>query len=339
MQLLHLVGATTTRFYYELSATYHAATVTPAGMRAHVLKVAPDGTLLLRLAGESGDRQADLGEVARVAATCDLVVPFMFCPSGMTGWRELFEGILGVPVVGPPLATTVVSTSKLQTKALARSLGIAVPDGVRVASLEDAPRWRGPCIVKPDKEDNSIGLSLVRDEAELVPALELALEHGEAIVEDYIPGREIRAGVLDADGEVRMLPLLEYHMTADHPIRVRADKVDVDETGHVTRRSWDVPSLETSCAPDTAADVAGAIAAMVLKMHAALGARDYSLYDIRVDERTNEPFLLEACSFWTFAPMSIVSRMVVAEGADLEDVTRAVFEQAARRISKAPRAA
>ncbi len=148
------------------------------------------------------------------------------------------------------------------------------------------------------------------------------------LVERYIPGREIRAGVLDTGDGPRLLPVLEYHVTQEHPIRVRSDKVDVDDTGAVTRRSWDMPSLKTSCPAHLSPETLAEVSAMVLAMHTALGARDYSLYDLRIDGETGKPYLLEACSFWTFAPISIVSRMVVADGLDLETVVRAVFEQA-----------
>ncbi len=332
MRLLHLVGATTTRFYHDLSLTYHAATVTPPGMRADVLRVDPEGGLHLRRADADAERPTDLAAVARLAGECDLVVPFMFCPKGMTVWRELFEAVFRVPVVGPPLSTTVASTSKLQTKALAMLAGVRTPAAHRVTAPGDAPPWSGPCIVKPDSEDNSIGLTLVETADALPPAIERALAHADvALVETYVPGREIRVGVLDVEGRARVLPALEYHVTPDHPIRVRSDKVDVTADGTVTRQSWDAPSLETSCParidPATLAGIEG----MVLAMHDILGGRDYSLYDLRLHARTGEPYLLEACSFWTFAPMSVLSRMVAAEGADLAQVAEAVFRQTAAR--------
>lgn len=339
MQLLHLVGATTTRFYHDLSLTYHRETVTPSGMAAHVLRVAPDGSLHLRLAGEGGETSVDLGRVSAVAATVDLVVPFMFCPDGMTVWRDLFETIWKVPVVGPSLATTVISTSKWQTKALARVSGVRTPDAVRVTARDAVPEWAGPCIVKPDDEDNSIGLSMVRDPAALPAALEIALTHGDAaLVEGYIPGREIRIGVLDVGSDRRVLPVLEYHVTPEHPIRVRADKVDVDDAGTVTKRSWEVPSLRTSCPADVGPASMSELETMALRMHDALGARDYSLFDIRIETGTNRPYLLEACSFWTFAPMSIISRMLEAAGDDLTAATERVFRHAAARDVRTDRA-
>lgn len=336
MQLLHLVGATTTRFYHDLSLTYHASTVTPAGMRAHELRVAPDGSLHLRRAGGDRETRVHLGEVIDIAAGTDLVVPFMFCPAGMSVWRDLFETIAHVPVVGPPLSATIASTSKWQTKALAHLAGVPTPGAVRVAPFETAPDWTGPVIVKPDSEDNSIGLSLVRVPGDLDAALALARRAGDAaLVETYIPGREIRVGVLDLGGRPRVLPVLEYHVTPDHPIRLSDDKVRVDGTGTVTRESWEKPSLRTSCPADLPSRTLSRVTDMALAMHDTLGARDYSLYDMRLSEDGDRPHLLEACSFWTFAPMSILSRMTGEAGWALEDVARAVFEQAAARDIRA----
>ncbi len=332
MQLLHLVGATTTRFYHDLSLTYHRETVVPACSSAHVLRVAPDGGLHLRRTKDADEAEVDFGEVAALAASVDLVVPYMFCPAGMTVWRDVFETIWKVPVVGPPLAATVASTSKWQTKALAQAGGVRTPKAVRLTSAEALPEWTGPCIVKPDAEDNSIGLSMVREPGALRAAVRTALSHdAAALVEAYIPGREIRVGLLEGPSGLRMLPILEYHVTPEHPIRVRADKVDVDESGAVTRRSWDMPSLATSCPAEIGAETMAEIEGMVRRMHEALGARDYSLFDLRLESGTDRPFLLEACSFWTFAPMSVISRMLRAEGTDLEEASAAIFRRAAAR--------
>ncbi|UWR21611.1 hypothetical protein [Sulfitobacter sp. S190] len=335
MQLLHLVGATNNDFYHDLSCTYHQSTLVLDRMPAHVLRVDPRGALHLRRAGSVEERGTDLSEVAQLCTDIDLMVPFMFCPDGMMVWREMFETVFKVPVVGPPLSATVASTSKWQTKAIAKLAGVRSPDAVRLSRGAPGPAWTGPCIVKPDSEDNSIGLSLVQDPADLPRALADAWACGDSVlVEQYVPGREIRVGVLDINGEARVLPILEYHVSEAHPIRRREDKVDISEDGSVTRKTWEAPPLETSCPATLGTDLLEQVSACALEMHSALGSRDYSLFDMRIDTASGAPYLLEACSFWTFAPISILSRMVEAAGLDLKDVTRQVFEQAAARDTR-----
>ncbi|WP_298433080.1 hypothetical protein [uncultured Jannaschia sp.] len=329
MKILHIAGATTTRFYRDLSLTYQRNCVTPEGTTAALLVVEPDGGLAW------DGRPVTLARALDLAAGYDVVVPHLFCPDGMTTWRSLFETALGIPVVGPPLAATVTSTSKLATKALAEASGVRVPASVRVTDAADLPDVALPAIVKPDREDNSLGLTLVRTRDDLAPAVEAALEHdATALIEAYIPGREVRVGVIE-DPTPRVLPILEYHVTPDHPIRERADKVALDETGTVTMGAWEHPTLDTSCPAALAADTHAQLCDAAQTMHAALGGRDYSLFDFRIHADTGVPYLLEACSFWTFTPVSVISRMLAAEGSDLTDAALAMWRRAAARRASA----
>lgn len=330
MKILHLAGATTTRFYHELSLTYQRNVCAPPGTEAAVMTVAPGGAMTWRDPGEANARPVGLDAALHRARACDVVVPHMFCPSGMTTWRALFEDVAGVPVVGPAAAAIAISTSKLATKAVALAAGVATPMAQRLTHDTTLPDWPAPFIVKPDAEDNSLGLTLVHDRADTRRAVATALAHADtALAEAYIPGREVRVGVLDAGEGPRVLPVLEYHVTEDHPIRERADKVAVED-GAVTMASWERPSLDTSLPADLPGPTKDALAEAALAMHAALGCRDYSLYDFRIDG-DGTPWLLEACSFWTFTPISVISRMLAAEGIALEDAAAQVWAQAAKR--------
>ncbi|MEM9795827.1 MAG: D-alanine--D-alanine ligase [Pseudomonadota bacterium] len=331
MDVLHLAGATTTRFYHDLSLTYRRHCVAPPGTRAASLDVAPDGTL-------SWDgTPVPLSVALHRAAAMDVVVPHMFCPAGMTAWRDLFETVVGVPVVGPSVSTLTTATSKSLTKALAGTVGVRSPAGHRLTAGALAPDIPVPCIVKPDGEDNSLGLTLVRDRADLAAALGCALQADRvALAEEYIPGREVRVGVIDDGRGPRVLPILEYHVTAERPIRQRADKVDLDEDGAVTMKAWQEPSLDTSCPADLSPNLRAELARFALAMHDALNCRDYSLYDFRIHAGTGAAYLLEACIFWTFTPISVISRMLAAEGTDLETAALRMWRRAAERKGAAP---
>lgn len=66
-----------------------------------------------------------------------------------------------------------------------------------------------PCVVKPVRQGSSIGMSIVRTLDQLPAALELALRHdGEVMVEAFLKGRELTAGVL-GNSELTALPLIE----------------------------------------------------------------------------------------------------------------------------------
>lgn len=175
-----------------------------------------------------------------------------------------------------------------------------------------------------------MGITLVESEDKLADALTAAFEFDdEVLCEQYIPlGRELRVGVLQqADGTLRFLPAIDYHLPAEKPIRLSADKIGVDENGvpaNFTAASRTCPAILDS---KLAAELEfGAKAA-----HTALGCRDFSLYDVRVDP-AGKPFFLEASCYCSFAPRSVIVMMAAA----LDDPTVAhlpLFESLLQRAA------
>merc|ERR1712031_75459 len=62
------------------------------------------------------------------------------------------------------------------------------------------------------------------------------------------------------------------------------------------------------------------VESMVRVAHKALGCRGYSLFDIRVDQATGRPFIIECCAFWSFSPISVLSGMLQCAGIDYKRV-------------------
>ncbi len=66
-----------------------------------------------------------------------------------------------------------------------------------------------PCVIKPTCEGSTIGISIVREAAELPAALDLAFQYGpEVLAEAFVMGTEITGPVLGND-EAEVLPLVE----------------------------------------------------------------------------------------------------------------------------------
>ncbi|TIW76857.1 MAG: hypothetical protein E5V52_18230, partial [Mesorhizobium sp.] len=65
-------------------------------------------------------------------------------------------------------------------------------------------------IVKPPREGDSLGLQLVHEPAELKRAVEVIVEQyaQDALVEEYIDGREINVAILGNE-ELEVLPIVE----------------------------------------------------------------------------------------------------------------------------------
>jgi D-alanine-D-alanine ligase len=336
LRVLHLAGSRVSAFYHDLSLLYAKDAVRPDEVHSTFAIVQPDGSWRL---GDSPDALSEpmaLPEALARLTRCDVVVPHMFCLPGMTSYRALFEDLMGVPLVGSPARCTALAADKALTRSVAVEAGVRVAKG-EVIRRGDPITLPPPFVVKPVSEDNSLGLSLVRHPGEIDTALGTGFEHGDRLlVEQYIPGRELRVAVIERNGSLHVPPMIEYLVSEEHPIRTVSDKLRLGADGNPTSQP-DRPAATPVCPAELPRQLFAALAHAATRAHRALGCRDYSLFDFRVHAQSDQPYLLEAGLFWSFSPISMISRMLLADGADLEQTTLTLGRQAARRRRVADR--
>jgi len=330
LRVLHLAGSRVSDFYYNLSVIYAKEVVQPVGVSSYYAVVHPDGLWQLGTSLDSLSQKMSLTEAIARLPEVDVVVPHMFCVPGMTSFRGLFEDLLGLPVVGSPPSCTALATNKAQTRSVVSASGVPIAKA-QVVRQGDTVTMQPPFIVKPNTEDNSIGVTLVRNSTEVAEALRVGFEHDETLlVEDYIPGRELRVGVVEREGKLWVLPTIEYLVTKDNPIRTVNDKLELQGDG-LPRKQPDKPAVKPVCPGNVTPELFDKLGVAAKRAHVALGCRDYSLYDFRVHGETNEPYMLEAGLFWSFGKISMISRMLQADGQNLEDLALSLWSAAARR--------
>jgi D-alanine-D-alanine ligase len=137
--------------------------------------------------------------------------------------------------------------------------------------------------------------------------------------------------VLEVDGELRCLPLEEYAVDPDtKPIRGYDDKL---------RRGSDDGALslvakdaEHAWIVDLSDPVTQPVWEAARACHRALGCRDYSLFDFRVDPE-GRPWFLEAGLYCSFAQKSVVAVMARAAGIALQDLFADALSRAVDRAA------
>jgi D-alanine-D-alanine ligase len=341
VSILHLVGSAMNEELAELSRLYAGACLEalPRDGRydMHLAYVSPDGSW--RFPADLG-RKSLASAVAMTLAEAvthlgfldvDVVVPQMFCIPGMTSYRALFD-VLGIPYVGNPPDVMANAADKSRARAIVAAAGVAVPDGVVVRGGQE-PGLRLPVVVKPVDADNSVGVSLVREAAEYGPAVRLALSHGgSALVESYVElGREVRCGIVVRDGELVCLPLEEYAVdAATKPIRRRDDKLDRTDGGDLYLVAKDVSHAWLVPEDDPITEVVWEAAR---RCHVALGCRQYSLFDFRIDPE-GRPWFLEAGLYCSFAPTSVIAVMAAARGMDVTQLLDSALDELGVRGSR-----
>jgi D-alanine-D-alanine ligase len=136
---------------------------------------------------------------------------------GVWGEDGCVQGLLechGVPYTGSGVLASALAMDKVATRRIFDQESIESPRWRRYHGPADAARLGFPLVVKPSAEGSSVGVSIVKDQAGLQPALDAAGKgRGVVLVEQYVKGREINVGVLDdeAIGEVEIRPATEFY--------------------------------------------------------------------------------------------------------------------------------
>ncbi|WP_085521928.1 D-alanine--D-alanine ligase [Tuberibacillus sp. Marseille-P3662] len=141
----------------------------------------------------------------------DIIFPLLHGPNGEDGTVQGFMELLDMAYVGSGVSGSAVAMDKVLMHDLFKAHGLKQANYVHTtayawkhksaAFIESVKGDVGfPCFVKPANYGSSIGISECADEAELISAVQLALQFDQkVIVEEKIDGREIEIGVIGND--------------------------------------------------------------------------------------------------------------------------------------------
>ncbi|MER8389335.1 ATP-grasp domain-containing protein [Mesorhizobium sp. M1380] len=225
----------------------------------------------------------------------------------------------GVPYTGPSPLGHGLADDKVITKRLIRDRGVPTPNfRVMRRGTEGTGDLRFPVVVKPRHEDNSFGLQLVHEPAQLSEAVEVVVtQYGQdALVEEYIDGREICVALL-GNGELEVLPSVE---------------IDLDETGLMT---WEAKYLAAASRPQICpAQIGGSLATLLQEISVAsfraCECRDYARVDLRID-RSGQPFVLEINSMPGLSLQSPYTTAAMTAGHSYSSIVNRILDVAHTR--------
>ena len=178
-----------------------------------------DETLLTverRPSTENGDQ--DSGHAVVTGLGLDVVFPVLHGPYGEDGTVQGLLELANVPYVGAGVLASAAGMDKAVMKVLFAGANLPVgpwrgfvkPDWDRQKDqiLKELKGLGLPVFVKPANLGSSVGISKVKTTAELVPAIELALEYDRKVVVEagIANAREIECAVLGNEEPVASLP-------------------------------------------------------------------------------------------------------------------------------------
>jgi len=260
---------------------------------------------------EGGYEVLEIDITSRVLSIPDGIEAVFVALHGQFGEDGQIQRMLvdmGLPFTGSGSESSRISFDKVLTRTCLKQNGIPVPAGEVLTSAAERTVPL-PLVVKPPREGSSVGCHLVFEEHAWVPAFEEAVRYsGEALVETYIPGRELTVGVVDG----QVLPVVEIK-TATQWYDFNAKYVTGD-TQYVVPAELDD-------------ETTARLQSLALKTFEALEAEGFGRIDFRLTPEGN-PYVLELNAIPGFTATSLLPKAAQAAGIGFSDLCCRIMEQA-----------
>lgn len=136
----------------------------------------------------------------------DVVFIILHGKWGEDGTVQALLDLRGKKYTGSGVLASAIGIDKNMSKIVFKHHGVQTPDWFVVRKnkidIKEIQRkiektFSYPCVVKPNDQGSTVGLTVVKCPEEVEPAVELALKYSDLIlVEDFIEGKELTVGIL-----------------------------------------------------------------------------------------------------------------------------------------------
>lgn len=211
--------------------------------------------------------------------------------------------MMHIPYTGSDVCASAVAMNKLLTKRIAETVGVRCP---RSMSLDEISF---PAIVKPNREGSTVGMHIVRNQADLNAALKDATTlDSTVLVEEFVEGTEVTVAVLCGES----LPVLEI----------------VPKSGFYDYASkYTKGATDYICPARIDAQVAALVQEWSKKVYDVLGCRGVARADFMINQ-SGMPYFLEINTIPGMTETSLVPKAAAQMGLNYGDVCERVLADA-----------
>lgn len=230
----------------------------------------------------------------------DLVYLALHGEYGEDGRVQAVLDMLGKKYTGSGVTGSAVAMDKILTKIIARDLGIRVAKTYE--SVEEIDSY--PVVIKPAKEGSSVGLYICNTEEEAKSAYE-TLQGKEPLIEEFIKGDELTAGVLNGEklGVVRIKP--------------KSGLYDYKSKYTVGMTEYECPAQIDEKAYEEASEAAR-------KIHEKLGLKGVTRSDFMLKD--GKTYFLEVNTCPGMTETSLAPKLAALKGYSFDDLTKMIVE-------------
>ena len=253
--------------------------------------------------------------VLTICSMADAVFLGLHGEDGENGKVQAAFDLLGIRYTGTDYVSSALSMDKSLAKELFSYHHIPTPAGVHIRKGEGRADERCPvalpCVVKACRGGSSVGVSIARDEEEYRKALEEAfLYDEEAVVEQYIEGREFSCAVIDG----KALPVIEIA-----PLNGFYDYKNKYQAG----------STVETCPADLSPEKTKEIQEISERVFEVLRLKNYARMDFMMG-KDGSVYCLEANTLPGMTPTSLIPQEAQAMGVGFEDLCEWILKLALR---------
>ena len=196
---------------------------------------------------------------------------------------------------------------KAASKKIAKRNGIETPDWQLIQRLDQDVKITLPFVVKPNDQGSTVGLSIVKNDQFIKPAIDLAFQHGnEVIVEKFIYGRELTIPIINEDA----YPIVEIN----------------PKNNYYDYECKYTPGMsEYVCPADLEQNLVEKIEANTMKLFQKLDCSVYGRADYILD-KSGVPYFLEMNTLPGMTSTSLVPKSAYAKGQSFQKLIRHIIE-------------
>lgn len=222
---------------------------------------------------------------------------------GEDGTMQRLLEEMGIPYTGSGVKASKTAFNKIAARNTFKKSGLLVPQAQVIkkdALIYNMPK-EFPVVVKPVSSGSSIGLNIVEKGEDFSLALKEAFSYDEeALIEDYIEGREVTVGILD-ERPLSIVEIIPKRRFFDYQAKYTKGLTEYIVPANLEKKVY----KNTQDAAYLA--------------HRALGCRGFSRVDIIIDKH-NQPFILEVNTIPGMTQMSLLPKAAGAEGISFSDL-------------------
>ena len=233
-----------------------------------------------------------LGDIISDLHSVDLVFLGLHGSIGENGTIQGFLESLGIKYTGSDPLSSAICMDKNISKIIARDSKVNTPNWeiVTRGQIINGDNSEFPLVIKPNDQGSTVGLTIVHDESELGPALNLAYNYSSSVmVEKFIEGRELTVTLIGG----KALPVCE--IIPSHELYDYECKYTPGMSKYV-------------CPADIDLDITKRVQEITERLFEVLKCRHYSRADFRLDHENNLWFLemntLPGMTDTSLAPMA-----------------------------------